>query len=601
MIVHKNAEAFALGHCLLPIVLLLLYGHNPQIELLPIAALGLAYTVLLLWRAFHVKDLGQLLKLPGLAGLMAVDWLLVTASLTWPEWQNGLQPTWLLLFVIPLYASEAGFLATLVFGVLGMFSVFLYHWAAGTPFLTLDTLLLAFGMVLLNVFIGRVSYNLNRMAFFDTLTMLPNRELFKQRLNTLLHRMRTKPVPMAVFFLDLDKFKNVNDTMGHEIGDQLLRAVSERIGGKLPRGATFARMGGDEFALLTRFHRMEEVVALCKDIFNSLQESIVLNDQEVYISTSIGVAIFPEHGRTAEQLMKNADVAMYRAKEQGRNHYQFYSPPEGVQLPYERFAMEAMLRKALEKDELVVYYQPRVSARTEQLVCVEALVRWIHPELGLISPADFIPIAEETGLIVPLGELVLRKACYQVRKWQMMEGCSELRVSVNLSTLQFRQQNLPVLIHRLLRETKLSPEYLELEITESAAMQNVTKNILMLRDLKEMGVNISIDDFGTGYSSLSYLKRFPIDGLKIDRSFINGISEDPDDAAIVTAIIVLARTLKLKVTAEGVETEEQYMFLQQLGCDEIQGYLFGKPMPAKTLEDWLQLQMSDEKLVLSSI
>jgi EAL domain-containing protein (putative c-di-GMP-specific phosphodiesterase class I) len=295
--------------------------------------------------------------------------------------------------------------------------------------------------------------------------------------------------------------------------------------------------------------------------------------------------------------MKNADVSMYRAKEQGRNHYQFYSPPEGVQMPYERFAMEAMLRKALEKDELVVYYQPRVSTRSEQLVCVEALVRWIHPELGLIQPIDFIPLAEETGLIVPLGELVLRKACRQVRMWQELEGYSSLRVSVNLSPLQFRQQNLPVLVHRILRESKLAPECLELEITESAAMQNVNRNILMLRDLKEMGVKISIDDFGTGYSSLSYLKRFPIDGLKVDRSFINGIHEDADDAAIVTAIIVLARTLKLKVTAEGVETEEQYAYLQQQGCDEIQGYLFGKPMPVDTFEDWLNLHMSEESLM----
>lgn len=595
--VHKNAKAFALGHSIIPLILLLLYGKNDQTVLLLLAGLAIAFTSFLLWRAFNVQDLSRFMRMPGLILLMGTDWLLTTLTFVLPHWTSGLRPSWLLLFVIPLYASEAGIVPTLVFSLLGTLSLYLFYYFQGGLFFSFETLLIVMGLVLLIVFISRVSSNLTRMAFYDTLTLLPNRELFKERLNNALHRVKSKPTPIAVFFLDLDKFKHINDTMGHEVGDALLRTVSERIGEKLPPGATLARMGGDEFALLLpRFSKMEEVVTLCKDIFQSLHEAVLLNDQELYITTSIGVALYPDHGRTAEQLMKNADVSMYRAKEQGRNHYQFYSPPEGVQMPYERFAMEAMLRKALEKDELVVYYQPRISTRSEQLVCVEALVRWIHPELGLIQPLDFIPLAEETGLIVPLGELVLRKACHQVRKWQQLEGYSSLRVSVNLSPLQFRQQNLPVLIHRLLRESKLAPECLELEITESAAMQNVNRNILMLRDLKEMGVKISIDDFGTGYSSLSYLKRFPIDGLKVDRSFINGIHEDADDAAIVTAIIVLARTLKLKVTAEGVETEEQYAYLQQQGCDEIQGYLFGKPMPVNTFEDWLNLHMTEETL-----
>lgn len=595
--VYKNAKAFALGHSIIPLILLLLYSRSSQTVLLVIAGLAIAYTTFLLWRAFTVKDLSRLMKMPGLIVLMGIDWLLTMLMFVWPTWSADTRPTWLLLFIVPLYASEAGIGPTLLFGLLGTCSLYLFYYFQGGVFFSFETLLIVMGLGLLIIFISRVSTNLTRMALFDRLTMLPNRDLFKERLDTALHQAKSKPSPIAVFFLDLDKFKHINDTMGHEVGDALIRSVSERILEKLPKGATLARMGGDEFAILVpRFTKMEEVVSLCKEIFQSLNEAIVLNDQEVYITTSIGVALYPDHGRTTEQLMKNADVSMYRAKEQGRNHYQFYSPPEGVQMPYERFAMEAMLRKALEKDELVVYYQPRMSTRTEQLVCVEALVRWVHPELGLIPPIDFIPLAEETGLIVPLGEYVLRKACHQVREWQERDGCSSLRVSVNLSPLQFRQQNLPVLIHRILRESKLAPECLELEITESAAMQNVNRNILMLRDLKEMGVKISIDDFGTGYSSLSYLKRFPIDGLKVDRSFINGIHEDADDAAIVTAIIVLARTLKLKVTAEGVETEEQYAYLQQQGCDEIQGYLFGKPMPADTFEDWLDLHVSEVAL-----
>ncbi len=596
--IHKNAKAFALGHSIVPILLFLLYGRDPQSVLLLIAGLAIAFTTFLLWRAFSVQDLTRFMKMPGLFLLMAVDLLLLIMVFVLPDWMSNLRPTWLLLFIVPLYASETGIGSTLVLSLFGAFALFLFNLTQGGSFFSFDTFLIVLSLLLLIIFISRVSTNLNRMTFFDTLTRLPNRELFKDRLNTALQKTKSKSSPVAVFFLDLDKFKHVNDTMGHEAGDTLLRTVSERIVAILPRKATLARMGGDEFAILIpHFEKMEDVVNLCKAIFQSLQDAVILNEQELYITTSIGVALYPDHGRTSEQLMKNADVSMYRAKEQGRNHYQFYSPPEGVQMPYERFAMEAMLRKALEKDELVVYYQPRVSTRSEQLVCVEALVRWIHPELGLIQPIDFIPLAEETGLIVPLGELVLRKACRQVRMWQELEGYSSLRVSVNLSPLQFRQQNLPVLVHRILRESKLAPEYLELEITESAAMKNVNRNILMLRDLKEMGVKISIDDFGTGYSSLSYLKRFPIDGLKVDRSFINGIHEDADDAAIVTAIIVLARTLKLKVTAEGVETEEQYAYLQQQGCDEIQGYLFGKPMPVDTFEDWLNLHMSEESLM----
>ncbi|MDF2724812.1 MAG: hypothetical protein K0Q59_4487, partial [Paenibacillus sp.] len=538
-------------------------------------------------------DLSHLLRTPSLIAIVFVDIAIITMVYVLPDWQHEVSPTWLLLILLPLYASELGKRTALIMSVLAVIELAIFSAVQGNSFFSMNTLMNLIGIIAMIVLVGRTSDNLVKMAYFDSLTELPNRELFKDKLTTALAKRKTKG--LAVLFLDLDQFKQVNDTMGHDTGDLLLKTVAERISATIEDEVLLARMGGDEFAILIpNVTAADKVNQVCHAIFDCLQEGILLGPHEIFTTTSIGIALFPTHGMSSEVLMKNAEAAMYRAKLQGRNNFQYYLAPEKTEAQIERFAMESMLRKALEKDELLVYYQPRIHTKSEKVVCVEALVRWQHPQLGVIPPKDFIPLAEETGLIVQLGEQVLRKACVQIKKWHD-EGMEELSVSVNLSPLQFRQQHLPDIIGRILRQAGIKPKYLELEITESAAMQNVNRNIHMLRELKEMGVKISIDDFGTGYSSLSYLKRFPIDALKVDRSFISGIHEDADDAAIVNAIIVLAKTLKLKVTAEGVETEQQYLYLQQQNCDEAQGYLFGKPMPPELFEEWYRLNVTNKE------
>ncbi|GAA3403766.1 putative bifunctional diguanylate cyclase/phosphodiesterase [Paenibacillus hodogayensis] len=597
--IQKNAKVFALGHLIFPVVLLLLFLNQTQFVLLALAVLSFLFTSFLIHRAYVVGDLSQMLRMPGLAVIVFIDMAIVTVVYVLPSWSPGVNPTWLLLFLLPLYASELGKRTALVICGLAVAEISLLTLVQGGSFLSLNTVMSLLGIIVMIVLVGRTSDNLVRMAYYDSLTGLPNRAMFKDRLTALLTKRGSRQKGLAVLFLDLDQFKHVNDTMGHETGDALLKTVADRIRSRIDKDSLLARMGGDEFALLApNITSADQATQICGIIFESLSEGILLGPHEIYATTSIGIALYPTHGTTPDILMKNAEAAMYRAKQQGRNHYQYYLAPEKTEAQIERFAMEAMLRKALEKDELLVYYQPRVNTKSESVVCVEALVRWQHPTLGIVAPKDFIPLAEETGLIVQLGEQVLRKACKQIKKWQD-EGMDELSVSVNLSPLQFRQQHLPGVIARILRQAGLKPRFLELEITESAAMQNVNRNILMLRELKEMGVKISIDDFGTGYSSLSYLKKFPIDALKVDRSFISGIHEDPDDAAIVNAIIALAKTLKLNVTAEGVETESQYLYLQQHRCDEAQGYLFGKPMPPETFEEWYKLNMREKDLMFS--
>lgn len=598
---QSNAKVFALGHSVFPVVLLLLYLAERQPILLALTALAAGFTAFLLHRAYAVRDLSQLLRMPGLAVIVFADMAIVTLVYVLPKWPASVNPTWLLLFLLPLYASELGRRTALAMCALGAGEILLFRLTQGGLIFSLDTMMNMLGLIVLIVLIGRTSDNLVRLAYYDALTGLPNRELFKDRLALALNKRSARTKGLAVLFLDLDQFKHVNDTMGHETGDSLLKTVADRIRSTVPKDILFARMGGDEFALLVpSVGNADTARQLCDSIFQSLRESVILGPHEIYTSTSIGIALYPNHGTSPHALMKNAEAAMYRAKQQGRNNFQFYMAPEKSEAQLERFAMEALLRKALEKDELLVYYQPRINTQTGNVVCVEALVRWRHPNFGIVAPKDFIPLVEETGLITQLGEQVLRKACMQVRKWQEeYEELADLSVSVNLSPLQFRQQHLPAVIGRILRQAGLPPRYLELEITETAAMQNVNRNILMLRELKEMGVKISIDDFGTGYSSLSYLKKFPIDALKVDRSFISGIHEDPDDAAIVNAMIALAKTLKLKVTAEGVETEQQYHYLQHHHCDEAQGYLFGKPMPAETFEEWVKLSRIEPDLILS--
>jgi diguanylate cyclase (GGDEF)-like protein len=424
---------------------------------------------------------------------------------------------------------------------------------------------------------------IEHLAYHDALTGLPNRPLFIDRLIVSLAQAPRAKQKLAVFFLDLDRFKDVNDSLGHSVGDALLKAVAERIRSCVREGDTVARFGGDEFTLLVpRLEHVEDVGKIAQKILETLKIPFLIADRELFAPASIGISIYPGDGTDAETLVRNADTAMYRAKEQGRDNYQLYAPAMNVRA-LERLALENMLRKALAQQELRVFYQPMVDLRTSTIVGVEALVRWQHPELGLLSPAHFISVAELSGLIVPIGNWVLRTACRQTRQWQKRFGFP-MRVSVNLSARQFQQPDLAIQVLRALQDSGLEPSALDLEITESSAMQNAENTIHALRDLKALGIRIAMDDFGTGYSSLSYLKRFPIDTLKLDKSFVEDVCTDSSDAAIAEAVVLLAHSLNLSVVAEGVETEEQLEFFRRLGCDHIQGYLFSAPVSAVELE-----------------
>jgi diguanylate cyclase (GGDEF)-like protein/PAS domain S-box-containing protein len=433
----------------------------------------------------------------------------------------------------------------------------------------------------------RSEEQLNFLATHDALTHLPNRILFVDRLEQTMARGHWQKRLVAVMFLDLDRFKVINDTLGHTVGDLLLKAVSERLTASVRSGDTVARVSGDEFIIiLADIGQAEDVAKVAEKILNSLSKPFNLEGRELFITTSIGISLYPDDGEQPETLLKNADTAMYRAKEQGRNNYQHYSAAMNASA-FERLMIETSLRQALEKREFLLYYQPQVDLASSQIVGLEALIRWKHPAMGLVSPAKFIPLAEETGLIVPIGEWVLRTACSQNKTWQAA-GFAPIRVSVNVSGCQFRRPDLIETIRRVLDETGLAPHYLEIELTESILMKNEEKMIATIGALHEMGVNISIDDFGTGYSSLSYLKRFAINNLKIDQSFVRDITTNPDDAAIVTAIITLAHSLKLKVIAEAVETNDQLQSLRTLQCDQMQGYLFSRPIPAEEMTKLLK-------------
>ncbi|SNB44900.1 EAL domain-containing protein [Geobacter sp. DSM 9736] len=417
------------------------------------------------------------------------------------------------------------------------------------------------------------------LANHDALTGLPNRNLFMDRLGQVLAYNARTDRQACVMFLDLDHFKVINDTLGHPCGDKLLQTVARLISGCLRTGDTVARLGGDEFTvILPNIAGSHEIVAVAEKILEIIAHPVELDGTELFVTASIGITLFPADGSTVDLLLKNADTAMYHAKEQGRNNYQFFSE-EMNRLVFERMFMETNLRRALDRQELLLHYQPQLDLSTGEVIGMEALVRWQHPELGLIPPVRFIPLAEECGLITQLGEWVLRTACRQNRQWQE-EGLSPLKVAVNISARQFRQHNLVDLVARVLEETGLEPGFLELELTESIIMKDLEQTVRTLRDLEAMGISLAIDDFGTGYSSLSYLQRFPINTLKIDQSFIRDLSTNPDDNAIVQTIIVMAHQLGMKVTAEGVETEEQLAFLCNHSCEKMQGYYFSKPLPA---------------------
>ncbi len=435
----------------------------------------------------------------------------------------------------------------------------------------------------------RAEETIRRQAYYDVLTNLPNRTLFKDRLEQAMKHAHRNKQMLGVIVLDLDRFKNINETLGHILGDKLLVAVAERLLGVLNESETIARFGGDEFTLLLpQVISIEEATQHAQKIIELLAAPFKLSNHELHVTTSIGMAFYPDDGENSEILLKNAETAMYRAKEQGRNNYQLYASVMNVSA-FKQLLMENSLRRALEKEEFVVYYQPQVDIKTQQIVGAEALVRWQHPDLGLVFPTEFIGLAEETGLIVPIGEWVIRKVCAQNKRWQDA-GFEKVCVSVNLSARQFQQRNLVATISRIIQETGLDPQLLGMEITESIAMKNADFTISALNELKKMGVHLSLDDFGTGYSSLSYLKRFPLETLKIDRSFVRDITTDPNDAAIVTAVIALAHSLKLSVVAEGVETEGQLAFLKTHGCNYVQGYIFSHPLSEenflKTLKNY---------------
>ncbi|MGA7935394.1 MAG: EAL domain-containing protein [Kovacikia sp.] len=424
-------------------------------------------------------------------------------------------------------------------------------------------------------------------AFHDLLTGLPNRMLFNDRLPLALASAERNGAMAAVMFLDLDRFKTINDTLGHTIGDQLLQAVAQRLLACVREGDTISRWGGDEFTLLLpQIHCAEDAAKAAQRIIDALKPAFSMEGHELYISNSIGIALYPEDGTDAQTLLKNADAALYRVKEEGRNGYQFYTPAINFKAT-ERLVLESSLHHAQACNEFVLYYQPQVNTSTWEITRMEALIRWQHAELGLISPRTFISLAEENGLIVPIGEWVLRMACAQNKAWQVA-GLPPLRIAVNLSARQFQQPCLVETVSKILAETGLDPCYLELEITETTAMRNATFTTAMLKDFQTMGVHISLDDFGTGYSSLGYLKKFPLNTIKIDRSFIQELTTDANDAAIVTAVIALGRGLNLSVVAEGVETREQLELLRSLGCQEMQGYLFSKPLPAEDATQFLQ-------------
>jgi diguanylate cyclase (GGDEF)-like protein/PAS domain S-box-containing protein len=432
----------------------------------------------------------------------------------------------------------------------------------------------------------RAEAHLNYLASFDSLTHLPNRSLFYDRLRQALARDRWHRRLLAVLFLDLDRFKIINDTLGHGVGDQLLKGVAERLTASVRDGDTVTRYGGDEFTLiLADVAHMEDVARVTQKILNALSKPFDLQGHELFVTASIGIALYPNDGDDPEALIKNADAAMYRAKEGGRNHYQLYSPALNAKAS-ERLLLEGHLRRALERQEFLLYYQPKVDLGSGAVVGMEALIRWKRPEQGMVSPAEFIPLAEETGLILPIGEWVLRTAVRQIKTWQEA-GVPAVPVAVNLSPRQF-QKNLVEMISQVLNEVGLAPQYLGLEVTEGMIMKQAADAANMLDQLHEIGIEIAIDDFGTGYSSLSYLKRFHVQSLKIDGSFIRDLSTNPDDAAIVAAIITMARSLKLAVVAEAVETEEQLSLLHSLQCDQIQGYLFSRPLPADEAERLLR-------------
>lgn len=435
-----------------------------------------------------------------------------------------------------------------------------------------------------------------QQATCDPLTGLPNRILLKDRINQEIKHAKRQHLKVAILFFDLDRFKIVNDSLGHNVGDSLLQVVAQRLKGCIREGDTLARWGGDEFIIVLSNIKYREqiipIIALCQEV---LEEVFLIDNRSISITSSVGASFYPIDGTNATVLLKNADAAMYCAKADGRNNYRFYTPQMNAKA-IEQLALASDLHKALEKKEFFLLYQPMVDLKTKKIVSAEALIRWLHPVRGLVSPMEFIEVAEETGLIPLLGEWVINTACAQNKKWQDL-GLDPIKVAVNVSGIQFKQDNIIQVVETALDNSRLNPQYLNLELTESSIMGDTHTYIYAMNALKKLGVGLVIDDFGTGYSSLSYLKRFPVNKIKIDKSFVRDINTDEDDKAIVQAIIAMAKQLKLQVVAEGVEKREQLEFLQSENCDEIQGFYFSPPINENEIEKMLRHQQKNGYLM----
>lgn len=439
---------------------------------------------------------------------------------------------------------------------------------------------------------------LHYQAFYDSLTNIPNRAFLNTKINEILEQSKENSLLFAVIFMDLDRFKVINDTLGHNIGDQLLQSCAQRIKNCLEKEDLIARWGGDEFIIIIpNFDNLEKVTQIANQILAIVKTPFQIENHQFYISSSMGIALYPQDGTNQDTLIKNADIALYQAKDKGRNNYQFYRPKMNEEAS-ELLLLEGYLHKALANNELLLYYQPQINLNTGKIYGLEALIRWKHPELGLISPAKFIPLAEETGLILSIGEWVLKTACAQNKAWQKA-GLPPVKISVNISPLQFQQTNLLEIINNILVETELESHWLELEITESSLMHNIDFAISLLGNIVKIGVNISMDDFGTGYSSLSYLKKFPFNTIKIDQSFVRDLKENSPDLGIIEAVVALGRNFNLNVIAEGVEKEYQLNILKKIGCHLIQGYLFSKPLPLEEATKFLE--MNHKSCVITNI
>ena len=452
----------------------------------------------------------------------------------------------------------------------------------------------------------RTEQQIHQLAYYDALTGLPNRELFRRHAERALRGAKSNGQRFAMIFLDLDEFKYINDTLGHDAGDELLCKIADylqhsirpsdlvaKLATENSTQASLSRLGGDEFTLLLPdLQDIEGAARVADRVLEQLRRPIKIQGKEFFVTGSMGIALYPNDGDSVDTLLKNADIAMYHAKQSGRNNYRFYARhmDEWVQM---RLSMESKLKRALEREELSLHYQAKVEIETGRIIGVEALLRWYNPEMGQVSPARFIPIAEETGVIVPIGEWVLETACRQAQTWRQA-GLAPVNMAVNFSSHQFRRGGLIASVEQVLASTGWDAQWLELELTESVIMENAEETIRILNQLKQMGITLSVDDFGTGYSSMAYLKRFPLDVVKIDQSFVKDITTDANDATIIKAIIALARGLSLTSIAEGVETEEQLNFLRRHGCDQVQGYLVNRPLPAEQMEQLLRAEQSGE-------